>query len=355
MSRILGAMAVAMAARCTALVLLTTSTLFKVANASAMAPDRTAVSLPGGQGIGLGVYRPEFWQPGSPAAQEMMHRLQSLLGGNLGIVHWFVGWGTNGDFDLAGLEAVKRQGAIPMITWEPGAGQPNDPAWTLKDAVLSGKNDAYIDAWARGMAAYGAPVILRFAHEMNATSYPWGVGVNGNTAADYVAAWRHVHGIFSRYSTSNVKWLWTPNTMGDTHASVYEPLYRSVFPGDDVVDLVGADVYNTGPSLDWGAPRWRTFSEVLSEPYKAITAISTRPFIISEIGSAQVGGSKPAWIADALQPSTLARFPALRAIVWFDMNKEAQWSLDAGPDARQAWLSAGSQPMFAAGNAWLHG
>jgi hypothetical protein len=49
----------------------------------------------------------------------------------------------------------------------------------------------------QGMAAYGKPVLLRFAHEMhNQPSYSWAVGVNGNTASDYLAAWDYVHARF---------------------------------------------------------------------------------------------------------------------------------------------------------------
>jgi beta-mannanase len=42
------------------------------------------------------------------------------------------------------------------------------------------------------------PFYLRFAHEMNGKWQPWSPGVNGNTAARYVIAWRHVHHIFRR-------------------------------------------------------------------------------------------------------------------------------------------------------------
>jgi len=33
---------------------------------------------------------------------------------------------------------------------------------------------------------------------MNGKWQPWSIGVNGNTAAQYVTAWRHAHDIFRR-------------------------------------------------------------------------------------------------------------------------------------------------------------
>ncbi|HEU0167257.1 MAG TPA: glycosyl hydrolase [Chloroflexota bacterium] len=295
----------------------------------------------------LGAYRPEFWQPASAQSTASIAALGQAIGEPLGIVHWFVGWGTNKDLDLSALRSVSDRGAVPMITWEPAAGKPEDPTWTLRASVLSGANDQYITSWAQGLAAYGKPVLLRFAHEMHNTSYSWGLGVNGNTAADYVAAWRHVHDIFVQNGAANVKWVWNPNTMGDATTDAYLPIYSSLYPGDDVVDFVGLDVYNTGPDVDWGAPRWRSFSDILSAPYQAITQVSNKPLILPEVGSAEDGGSKPDWIKDALSPQTLGAFPRLRAFVWFDDNKETQWSLTSSPGAWGAWSVAARNPEFA--------
>ena len=121
-------------------------------------------------------------------------------------------------------------------------------------------------------------------------SYPWALGVNGNTAAEYVAAWKHVHAIFVRNGATNVRWVWNPNTMGATTAATYLPLYWSLYPGDEYVDWLGLDIYNTGPSLDWGAPYWRTF-------------------------------------------------PQVRALVWFDVKKEENWPLSSSSAAYSAWTT----------------
>ena len=91
---------------------------------------------------------------------------------------------------------VERRGSIPEITWEPwdttkplGASQPR---YSLRN-IADGKFDSYIRTWARTLAAYGGEVQLRFAQEMNGDWYPWGRGTNGNTPAEFVKAWRHVH------------------------------------------------------------------------------------------------------------------------------------------------------------------
>jgi beta-mannanase len=100
----------------------------------------------------------------------------------------------------------------PEITWEPWdpARGTNQPTYQLAKTA-SGKLDSYIGRWATEIKAYGRPVILRFAHEMNGTWYPWDEGVNGNKAGTYVKAWRHVTDVFDAKGATNVTWLWSPN------------------------------------------------------------------------------------------------------------------------------------------------
>ena len=44
---------------------------------------------------------------------------------------------------------------------------------------------------------WGHPFFLRFDWEMNGFWFPWSEGVNGNKPGEFVAAWRHVHDIFT--------------------------------------------------------------------------------------------------------------------------------------------------------------
>lgn len=284
--------------------------------------------------VAVGTYRPEF-----PDDLRSVRAYEQSSGRKLGIISWYAYWeGWKSEFSRSDLDQVSARGSVPLITWEPWAGVPNDPNWSLRSAILSGQNDAYIDSWARGLAAYDRPVLLRFAHEMHHQSYPWALGVNGNTAADYVAAWQHIHAIFARYDTSHVQWVWNPNTLGDSPASVYEPLYRSLYPGDEYVDWLGLDIYNTGPHLDWGAPYWRSFAQVLSQPYAALTALSDKPIILPEVGSTETGGSKAEWISAALTQDLLATYPRVRALVWFDIDKEENWTVESSRASRDSWI-----------------
>lgn len=292
--------------------------------------------------VSLGVYRPAF-----PNDLNGLRQVQQIGTPNMAIVHWFALWGGwKSAFSRSDLEKAHAAGATPMISWEPWSGNGPEPTWSLRRAILSGAKDSYIAEWARGLAEYGKPVLLRFAHEMhNQPMYPWAVGNNGNTAEEYVASWHHVRAIFAQHGATNVKWVWNPNTLGDAPLDVHVSLYRSLYPGDDAVDWAGLDIYNTGPSLDWGAPYWRSFDQVLRTPYEAITAVSSKPVVLPEVGCTEQGGSKGNWIAEAVSPETAQRFPKLRAMVWFDVAKEQAWQLTSSEASLQAWRGALNAPL----------
>lgn len=282
--------------------------------------------------LAIGVYRPEF-----PGRLDALDAYEQGAASHMALVHWYALWGGwKSAFNAADLEAVRRRGSVPMITWEPWAGTPADPMWTLNAKILSGASDEYIRSWARGLAAYGGPVLLRFAHEMHDQSYPWAVGVNGNLASQYVAAWRYVHAIFVDEHATNVRWVWNPNTMPGARRAAYEEVYRSVYPGNDVVDWAGLDIYNGGAALDsWGG--WRTFREALTDPYEALRAVADKPVILGEVGSAEAGGAKADWIRSMFADLLSGRFAAVRAMVWFDVNKEESWALHSSQQALTAW------------------
>lgn len=291
----------------------------------------------------LGIY-----QPGLPNDLSSVAALETAAGGKFAILHWYAMWGGwKRDFNEGDLKRAAGRGAVPMITWEPWAGVFSDPSWNLRAAILSGQNDVYISSWARGLAQYGQPVLLRFAHEMHDNPYPWAVGVNGNTASDYIAAWQHVHDLFVRSGARNVNWVWNPNLLTSTVSPAeYARLFDGVYPGDQYVDWGSVDVFNTGSTFTWTGPYWwsqpvwRSFDQILAAPYQALRSTTSKPLLLAEVGSAETGGSKAAWLRDALSPATVSRYPNVRAMVWFDTRKEENWSLSSSPEALASWVEA---------------
>lgn len=114
------------------------------------------------------------------------------------IIHFYApfakGCGTSGctffPFNKSAFQRIRQHGMIPMISWN-SASMPLSkvqPNFQNEDDIVNGRYDSFIRSWAKAAKAWGHPFFLRFDREMNGTWFPWSPGVNGNTAADFVAA-----------------------------------------------------------------------------------------------------------------------------------------------------------------------
>jgi beta-mannanase len=247
------------------------------------------------------------------------------------VVMWFADWAHVANFDPKQAAAVAARGSVPEVSWEPwdSTGQLGAPqsSYQLSD-IIDGSHDAYIERWAREIAAYKQPVMVRFAQEMNGGSYPWAEGINGNKPGQFVKAWRHVHDIFIRAGASNVRWVWAP-VAGNVQSSQY--------PGASYVDVVGLSGFIADKSV-FGSP-WRSFATAFGPSLDALHALAPdKPVSLAEIAAAQTGGDKATWITQMFQE--IQRRSYITSVVWFNLRKEADWRIES---------SAAAQSAFAAG------
>ncbi|MGB3633718.1 MAG: glycosyl hydrolase [Rubrobacteraceae bacterium] len=251
-------------------------------------------------------------------------------------------WETNSAFDPDMLDLVAERDATPIVTWaprKPDSGR-NQRTYSLQK-IIRGRYDSYIRTWAQEASVWDKPLYLRFAHEMNAAFYPWGVGVNGNTAADYVAAWRHIHDIFEQEGAKNVRWVWSPLADSPTSEDSLEQMY----PGDDYVDWLALDGYNwgtEGPVLS----EWRTVAEIFGPSYDKLVSISGKPVMIAEVATAEAGGSKADWIEEGLLEDVPSRLPQVRAILWFSSDKAMDWRIDSSPESLEAYSRVADSCLY---------
>jgi Glycosyl hydrolase family 26 len=234
---------------------------------------------------------------------------------------------------ISEMDAARARGAVPLVTWEPWAwgGGLDQPAYAL-DRIAAGDFDARITQWGQSLAAWGHPLQLRFAHEMNGDWYPWAEGVNGNDAGDYVRAWRHVHDVMAATGASNVSWVWSPNVpyWGSTDLS-------GLFPGAGYVDVVALDGYNWGTSASWSG--WVSPQDLFASGIAQLRSVAPGvPILIAETASSEAGGSKAAWNTSLV--SYLAAQPDVMGFVWFHMQKEADWRINSSDASASAFKSA---------------
>ena len=267
------------------------------------------------------------------------------------VFQWFLDWGhyvNNPTVDYAGdgsfntnywdAAIAAAPGVAPLMTWEPFnyAGSFPQATYSLAN-INAGHFDATINGMASNIAAWGKPLLVRLAHEMNGSWYPWGLGVNGNTAAQYITMWRKVVTAFRMAGASNVRWVWCPNVDQATMAQFY--------PGDDYVDWIALDGYNKGAV---NGNTWITFQNMLISSYNQICAITTKPLMIAETASNETGGDKPQWIRDMFAMIPTA-FPRIRAVIWYDYNAGGDYT-EMAVDSTAASLSAFAAAMASPDN-----
>jgi hypothetical protein len=294
-----------------------------------------------------------LYNPGVPDNMAEVAATENSVGKHAAILMWYKHWGGAwNNFYAQWVQAVAAHGSVPMITWMSDdytiAGYPNpgvEGAYS-NQRIISGAFDAFIRGWADGLKATGNLVLLRFDHEMNGNWYGWSPGINGNTAASYIAMWRHVHDVFASEGATNVRWVWSPN-VDYPGATPFEAMY----PGDGYVDWVALDGYNWG--MTNGYTPWRTFTQVFGGSYARLSRLTNKPLMIAEMASVEVGApagqSKASWIASALSRELPAAFPRVRAIVWFDQNNGGGQDFRIASSAASIGAFRGAIEQYASG------
>lgn len=279
--------------------------------------------------MGKGRHSAQFGMttPGGPCDAEQIAAVSALVGRHPQYLLWYQDFASTAPED--GLAAAGRFGSRPVITWEPWTDTDRGPATMRR--LISGALDKYVLEWVTTLRSWQRPMYLRFAHEFNGHWYPWSPA-GGTTPHDYVAAWRRIHAIGTAAAATNVRWMWCVDA-----ALTHQNRLTDWYPGDEFVDSFGVDGYN------WGATRpgssWREAEEIFDAALAQIVRLANgRPVLISEVGCAESGGSKPDWITTFVD--YVRGQPDVTGFIWFDHDKETDWRIGSTPRSAAAMRSA---------------
>jgi hypothetical protein len=219
-------------------------------------------------------------------------------------------------------------GALTLISWAPAT-------YSLR-SIAAGREDGLITSFAEAVQELGLPVALDFGHEMNGDWYPWGMGVDGNTPSEYVAAYRHIHDLFQRIGVTKAIWVWHVNVTATASDKDLEPLY----PGDGYVDWVGLTGY-----LGRGSSRTRhpTFADLFDSTFTQLRTFTDKPVLVAESGAAP-GSWQPGEITSLIQG--VERVPGLIGFVYFDIKGREDWRIDADSASVDAFRQAVAVPAY---------
>jgi hypothetical protein len=235
----------------------------------------------------------------------------------------YVGYGQ--PFPQEWVAQVRRLGAVPNLAFEPNNG--------LQEV----RDDSYLREFARAAAKSGGALFLRFASEMNGN---W-TAYSGNPKL-YRQKFRLVARVFAQ-EAPNVAMVWTPYCLPQGNI----PLY---YPGDDVVDWVGVNIYSVHhhngrieepahheDPTDFLLPIYRRYA-------------SRKPIQVSEYAATSFclacNTEMPGFAIEKMRTfygSLKKRFPRVKMVYWFSWDTisggaaENNYSVVAKPEVLESY------------------
>lgn len=209
-------------------------------------------------------------------------------------------------------------------------------------------------ALARSAARLDGELWLIFNHEPEA-SFNTGLG----SSDDFIAAWRRLHAVFEAEGAGDAKWVWTMTSWSFEVGRVDPNDRRRAelwYPGDDVVDFLGADPYNWNRCRGNANERWESLEETIRPFFEWSSRHPTKKLVLPEFGSVEgTPDAKAGWLSEAAElmkePQWRDRFAA---IVYFHDNHDdtargtaCEWWLDSSPSSLDAARTIATDPFFA--------
>lgn len=196
---------------------------------------------------------------------------------------------------------------------------------TTNFTLAAGAKGAYNSHWQKFgnvMVNSGcATAIIRLGWEFNGKFFPWAAG---GKEASYAAYWRQIVDTLRKVPGQQFLFDWCP-LAGNTNANV-----EAAYPGDNYVDIIGLDAYDTATAALASAAPAKRWEHQLNRPYglnwhAKFSATHNKPMSFPEWGlTVRVkdnlgGGDNPSYITKSWEWITSHRF-AYASYFEYDAN-----------------------------------
>lgn len=193
--------------------------------------------------------------------------VKAVTGDYPAIINWDLGQielGTAEQLDGVPFVFIKDEakkhalrGGINSFSWHPRNPVTGGDSWDIaggevvRRAITDGDSiNGVVRTWIASAADFigslkyddgsRIPVIFRPWHEHTGDWFWW--GRSHCDSCDYVALWHLTRQIFDQKGIDNVVWAYSPDKTG----SETREQYMERYPGDEYVDIFGADIYHYG-------------------------------------------------------------------------------------------------------------
>lgn len=329
----------------------------------AATPEALRLVLPE-HGIYTGAYM-DWGDKEDSVTLEGMEAFEKLVGKHQAIVASSSYWGEQ-TFPEKNMQLIANYGAVPLVFWSPWdqpyveENHPPDKYSLLR--IIAGDHDAYIDMWAQKARAFGRPMIVSFANEMNGTWFPWsGIHYGGDKVVPnsdppqyegpetFKKAYRHVVDRVRAQGATNVQWVL--HLMNYSLPQDEWNLAAQYYPGPEYCDWLGFSLYGAQFADD----DWAAFPPLLDWPYEELRRIdASKPVMVCEWGVGEFPhlGSKADWMRDGFRTMRDAKYPNLKACVYWHerwQNDDGRYSnlrVNSTPAALEAYRQGVADPAY---------
>lgn len=315
------------------------------------------------RGIYTGAYM-DWGEKEDDVTLEGIEAFEKLVGKRQAIVASSSYWGEQ-TFPAANMHLIANHGSIPLVYWSPwdrpyveGRG-PDKYSLT---SIIAGEHDAYLDMWGDEARAFGRPMIVSFANEMNGEWFPWSGKLYGGDKVipgtnpphyegpeTFKRAYRHVVDRVRARGATNVQWVL--HLMNYSLPQEEWNLAAQYYPGPEYCDWLGFSLYGVQTADD----EWAPFFPLLDWPYEELRRLDpTKPVMICEWGVGEYPqlGSKADWIRDGFRLIRDGKYPNIKAcIFWHErwQNDDGRYSnlrVNSTPESLEAYCQGVADPAY---------
>ena len=191
------------------------------------------------------------------------------------------------------MQEMHRLGGINTMTWHSYNIITGNNCWDVSvDGVVAailpdGAKHAQYLRWLDRFADFAStirddegeliPLLFRPYHELIGSWFWWGRDLC--TADEYKQLWRMTHNYLTQEKgLHNLLYVYSTSNFNDA------PLFLERYPGDDVVDILGFDIYQYGDDLKQAQQEFLKQLKLQSDLLSAIAKEKNKPWAVCEAG-----------------------------------------------------------------------
>ena len=260
---------------------------------------------------------------------ESLERLEAIAGRQLDYVRTQVGW--DGEFPAQEHRAIAADGRALHLVIETRRADGSPVLWNeIADAAFGEPLFDEVRSWIARLAEFEGEVFVTFDRLPETTT-------DRGTAEDFVAAWRRLRAdLADRAPEIETIWVVSQNALAPGVADEW-------YPGDDVVDRIGADLRNAFGCAGGDEP-WLTARETLSPLIAFGAQHPAKPLVVAEIATDEDDAEprrKSDWFTELVDLLSTASFEQVRMVGFFDGEEADQpgcdWRVDSSPLSSEAF------------------